>query len=69
MDFVDQVLLEILAAVGGALFVGNLVALLRHRPAGAGRSDLPRAPVVRTVVYLGLGFVVMAWAVVTIVVS
>lgn len=69
MDFVDQVLLEILAAVGGALFVGNLVALLRHRPAGTGRGDLPRAPVVRTVVYLGLGFVVMAWAVVTIVVS
>ena len=63
VGFYDQVLLELLAAVGGALFVGNLLALIRRRgeaphPSG---SDLARAPVGRTVLYLVIGLVVMAW--------
>ena len=31
MSFYDDVLREIVAAVGAALFLGNLIALLRHR--------------------------------------
>ena len=64
MSFYDEVLRELLAAVGGALFVGNLIALLRRRsPDGSARTDLPRAPVARTAVYLVLGFVVMVWGI------
>lgn len=70
MSFYDQVLRELLVAVGGALFVGNLLALARrHRervsaPGGRdGESDLERAPLARTVVYLVLGLVVMVWGI------
>ena len=72
MSFYDEMLLELMAALGAALFVGNLIALVRRRrdreaaPAGsAGRksaSDLPQAPVARTVLYMALGLVIMVWA-------
>ena len=35
MDFYDEVLRELLVAMGGALFVGNLMALLRRRAPAA----------------------------------
>lgn len=64
IEFYNQVLLELLAAVGAALFVGNLMALIRRRrePSpgrGAGGGDLETAPTARTVTYLVIGFVVM----------
>lgn len=72
MNFYDQVLRELLAAVGAALFIGNLLALVRRRQEGSpGREpeDLERAPTIRTVVYLVLGFVVMVWAIASIAVA
>lgn len=70
MSFYDQVLRELLAAVGAALFLGNLVALVRRRaPVGAQGSDLERAPVMRTVVYMVLGFVVMVWGIASLAVG
>ncbi|MGQ0802965.1 MAG: hypothetical protein ACT4PI_03765 [Actinomycetota bacterium] len=73
MSFYDDLLLQLIAAVGAALFVGNLVALVRRRrdrEAAPARgewprddSDLPEAPVARTLVYMGLGFVVMVWGI------
>lgn len=64
-SFYDQVLLELLVAIGGALFVGNLLALLRRRRGGPrpSGSDLAQAPVGRTVLYLVIGLVVMAWGI------
>lgn len=64
IEFYNQVLLELLAAVGAALFVGNLMALIRRRrepspSRGAGGADLEAAPMARTVTYLVIGFVVM----------
>lgn len=70
IEFYNQVLLELLAAVGAALFVGNLMALIRRRrkapptgggsgKSGKGRTDLETAPLARTVTYLVIGFVVM----------
>lgn len=63
VSFYDQVLLELLAAIGAALFLGNLLALVRRRREPAGAADLDRAPIGRTVLYLVVGFVVMLWSV------
>lgn len=78
MDFYDDLLVQLLAALGAALFVGNGFALLRRRsdaraatsggpsrPAGSphqGDDDLVQAPVGRTVLYMVVGFVVMVAA-------
>jgi hypothetical protein len=65
VSFYDEVLRELITAVGAALFVGNLIALVRRRsdrrrvPATGGGDTLPEAPLTRTVVYLLIGFVVM----------
>lgn len=80
-NFYDEVLRELLFALGAALFVANALALIRrrrdtrtaaHRPVAQRRPgspvrgyrrtdnrDLPAAPLVRTVTYLLIGFVVM----------
>ena len=74
MDFYDEVLRELFVAVGAALFVGNLFALIRRRaPASATRSEdgnaLPKAPVGRTVTYMALGFVMAFWGVASLLTS
>lgn len=80
VGFYDQVMRELLAAIGGALFLGNLLALIRRRrdrqrqELRARRKrrdpdDLERAPVGRTVLYLVLGFVVMIWGIGSLVVA
>ena len=67
MDFYDEVLRELLVAMGAALFVGNLMALLRRRAAvapnevGEDGEALQRAPVARTVAYMAMGFVIAFW--------
>jgi hypothetical protein len=81
-SFVDDVLRELLAALGAALFFANLWALIRRRsdedrvaartversrPGSpvrsvahpAPRRELAQAPLIRTVLYLVLGFLVM----------
>jgi hypothetical protein len=75
VSFYDELLLELLAAVGAALFIGNLVALVRRRrdtetAPTRGRkdgADLPEAPVGRTLLYMALGFVVMTWGLVSLI--
>lgn len=57
----DQLLEYLLLALGGALFVGNLLALLRP-PARTKDGDLVRAPVGRSLVMAVLGFVAAVWA-------
>jgi hypothetical protein len=81
MGFYDEVLRELLVAMGAALFVGNLMALLRRRaPARAGRpgpadpdeggeNALEQAPLARTVTYLVIGFVVALWGLASLVVG
>ena len=65
MDFYDEVLRELLVAMGAALFVGNLMALLRRRaavaPNEAGEDGDALAPVARTVAYMVMGFVIAFW--------
>lgn len=81
VDFYTEVLRELVVAIGAALFLGNLVALIRRRDDArrarsaprsakakgssrvrsghAAAADLAQAPVVRTVTFMALGFVMM----------
>ena len=76
MGFYDEVLRELLVAMGAALFLGNLMALVRRRaPVSASGeatdSDdghtLQQAPLARTVTYLVIGFVVALWGIASLV--
>ena len=72
MGFYDEVLRELLVAMGAALFLGNLMALARRRaPASLTESDdgrvLPEAPLARTLTYLVIGFVVALWGIASLV--
>lgn len=49
-------------AFGGALFVGNLLAVVKPPATQLDAGNLERAPVVRSVVYAGIGFVAAVWA-------
>ncbi|MBI2709872.1 MAG: hypothetical protein HYX34_09270 [Actinobacteria bacterium] len=51
----------LLLALGGALLVGNVLALLRPPP-NAGAGDLDRAPVGRSGVMAAVGGVAAIWA-------
>jgi hypothetical protein len=64
MDFYDEVLRELLVAMGGALFIGNLMALVRRRAPASLADDghaLPQAPLGRTLGFMVLGLVVAFW--------
>lgn len=47
-------------ALGGALFVGNVLAVVKPPPA-ARDGDLPRAPVTRSLVMAAVGLVAAVW--------
>lgn len=67
MSFYDDVLRELLVALGAALFLGNLLALIRRRPPAAvvedGNGSVTRPPVGRTIAYLVIGLVVAVWGI------
>jgi hypothetical protein len=74
VSFYDEVMRELVLALGGALFVANALALVRRRgdasragPHGANSADLAQAPLARTVTYMLIGFIVAAWALASIV--
>jgi hypothetical protein len=57
----DDLLEWILLAMGGALLVGNVMALVRP-PANRRDGDLDRAPVLRSVLYAAIGALAAIWA-------
>jgi hypothetical protein len=74
VSFYDEVMRELVLAVGGALFLGSAFALVRRRSDaersgshGNNAADLAQAPLARTVAYMLIGFVVAAWALASIV--
>lgn len=72
MDFYDEVLRELLVAMGAALFIGNLMALVRRRAPASLAEDgqaLPRPPLARTVTFLVIGFVVAVWGIASLLAS
>lgn len=69
VDFYDEVLRELVFALGAALFLGNLLALVRRRAsARVPEVDgaLSAAPVARTLSFLVVGLVVAMWALASI---
>jgi len=58
----DDLLAWLMLALGGALFIGNLAAVIRppERPREAG--SLERAPVARSVAMALVGLVAAIWA-------
>jgi hypothetical protein len=75
VSFYDEVLRQLLVALGAALFLGNLLALIRgHPPADvvreweeAGKEPPPRPPVGRTLAYLVIGLIVMVWGIASLI--
>ena len=65
--FLGENILEwLLLALGGAMTIGNLVALVR--PPSRPRSvDLIRPPLGRSLIYIALGVVVVVWALASLV--
>ena len=57
----DQLLTYLLLALGGALFFGNALALVRP-PRQVRDGELARAPVGRSVVMMVVGLVAGVWA-------
>ena len=62
----EDLLPYLLLALGGAMFVGNGLALIRP-PEHTDEGELARAPVGRSLVMMALGFVAAVWAVATLV--
>jgi hypothetical protein len=54
----DDLIVWLLLALGGALFVGNVMALVRPPEGPRGESDLTEAPRARSIAMAVLGFVV-----------
>lgn len=66
--FLGEDLLQwLLLALGGALFVGNVTALVRPPADQQEDGQLERAPVGRSLVYAGLGLVAAIWALATLI--
>lgn len=63
----DDLLAFLALALGGALFVGNLAAIVRPPAEPREAGNLDRAPVGRSLLYAGLGLVVAIWALATLV--
>lgn len=61
----DNLLPYLVLALGGALVVGNGLALLRPPPEPKD-GELTRAPVARTVVMMVIGLVATVWALATL---
>lgn len=58
----EDLLAWLVLALGGALFAGNLLAVIRPPQRATGEGDLTRAPVARSLAMALLGFVAAVWA-------
>lgn len=57
----------LLLALGGALFVGNVMAVVRPPEAARADGDLERAPRIRSLAMAAIGFIVAVAAVAALV--
>ncbi len=57
----------LLLAMGGALFAGNLMAVLKPPSRPLEEGSLERAPVARSLTFAALGLVAAVWALATLI--
>ena len=62
----EDLLAYLVLAFGGALFVGSTLAMIRP-PGDLDEGDLERAPLVRSLLYSGIGLVAAVWALASLV--
>jgi hypothetical protein len=58
----EDLLAWLVLALGGALFVGNVMAIVRPPERQRDAANLERAPVARSIVMAAVGFVAALWA-------
>jgi len=58
----EDILIWLVLALGGAMAVGNFLALVRPAERQHREGDLERAPVARSVVFIVVGLVAAVWA-------
>ena len=63
----EDLLVWLVLAFGGAMFVGNLAAMFRPREAPREEGELTRAPKVRSIAMALLGLFAAAWALFTLI--
>ncbi|MFK7919879.1 MAG: hypothetical protein AB8G14_17525 [Ilumatobacter sp.] len=63
----DDLLPFLVLAFGGALFAGNLLAVVKPPERQLDDSHLERAPVGRSLVFAALGLVAAIWAIASLV--
>ncbi len=63
----DDILRWLVLALGGAMAVGNILALTRPRPPGRSGEDLRRPPLVRSLVMIAVGTLASIWALASLV--
>ncbi len=59
----EDLLAWMVLALGGALAVGNLLAVLRPPPSVHDDGDLKKAPIARTVLMIVVGSIASIWAI------
>ena len=63
----DDLLAWLVLALGGALFAGNLLAVVKPPAKRLDEADLESAPIVRSLLYAGLGLVAAIWSIATLI--
>ncbi len=63
MLFGQNLLAWLVLALGASMAAGNLAALLRPRPQRRDPTDLDRAPLARSILYIVVGTVAAVWAI------
>jgi hypothetical protein len=63
----DDLLQWLLLAIGGALFAGNLMAVVRPPAQQRDDANLERAPVARSLAFAALGLIAAVWALASLV--
>lgn len=64
----DDLLPQLVLALGAAMALGSVLALVRP-PSRRGDTDLPRPPTARSLVMIVIGLVASIWAIATLTVA
>ncbi len=63
----DNLLAWLVLAIGGAMAAGNLMAIVRPPETKNDDSDLERAPLIRSIVFIAVGLVASVWAIASLI--